>query len=180
MVDLFAGKRDLLGGCRFRTAGRLLRIRAAFSAAPGGIATVENAHPRRKTAHMEALAVDDELRKVRAALEQIDQSGEVRNFPGPQYEKLALFTFARTRGLIAWQRTSGEHELTEAGRMWLKAQGGRPQVRRKKSLSRLIGAMLAVTVLASAWFSAHVSQRLFGPPPSTAAASVSAAPASTE
>jgi len=103
---------------------------------------------------------DFEARKIRAALEQIDQFGDLRSFARARHEKLALVTTVRERGLVAWKRTSGQYELTLAGRKWLRNHGGTP-ARRRRSRAGLIGATLGVAVLAGAWFSADASHRLF-------------------
>lgn len=107
--------------------------------------------------------MDDEACKVRAVLEQIDESGELRSFAGPRHAKLALITFARGRGLIVWDRTCAHHALTPAGRRWLAANGGVVRPRRRKFPSRLIGATIGVTVMAGAWFSADASRQMFNP-----------------
>jgi hypothetical protein len=115
-----------------------------------------------------AISVNDEARRIRAALEQIDAHGALRDFAGPRSEKLALVTFARTRGLIAWRKDCGQHELTPAGRRWLTANGGVARVRGRKFPSRLIGAAACAFVLAGAWFSANASLQLFSPPSNSA------------
>jgi hypothetical protein len=108
-------------------------------------------------------AAADEARKLRAALEQIDECGEIRDFAGRRHEKLALITFAKTRGLIAWQNARRQHELTPAGRKWLIAHGGVAHLRRRKFPARMVAAALGVTVLAGAWFSANASYQMFSP-----------------
>jgi hypothetical protein len=119
---------------------------------------------RHAAAHMASAPLDDEARRIRAALERIDEWGELRDFAGRPQEKLALVTFARSRGLIAWQKARGRHELTSAGRKWLIAHGGIARVRRSKFPSRMVAATLGVTVLAGAWFSANASYQMFSPP----------------
>jgi len=115
-----------------------------------------------------ATSVNDDARRIRAALEQIEAHGALRDFAGPRSEKFALVTFARTRGLIAWQRDRGQHELTPAGRRWLTAHGGVARVRGRRFPSRLIGAGVCAFVLAGAWFSANASLQFFSPPSSSA------------
>jgi hypothetical protein len=121
-----------------------------------------------------ATSVIDDARRIRAALEQIDAHGAVRDFAGPRSEKLALVTFARTRGLIAWQRDCGQHVLTPAGRRWLTAHGGVARTRGRRFPSRLIGAGVCAFALAGAWFSADASLQLFSPPSSSATAALAA------
>ncbi|MGA2127240.1 MAG: hypothetical protein ABSG76_13925 [Xanthobacteraceae bacterium] len=101
-------------------------------------------------------------------MEQIDAHGALRDFAGPRSEKLALVTFARTRGLIAWQKDRGRHELTPAGRRWLTAHGGVARARGRKFPSRLVAVGVCAFVLAGAWFSANASLQLFSPPSSSA------------
>jgi hypothetical protein len=122
---------------------------------------------RRATADAQGGAAADEARKIRAALEQIDEYGEIRGFAGRPHEKLALVTFATGRGLIAWHKARGRHELTAAGRRWLAAHGGVARVCRSKFPSRMMAATLCVIVLAGAWFSANASYQIFSPPSRT-------------
>jgi hypothetical protein len=133
----------------------------SFDAPPGGRASVDST------------PAEHEARKIRVALEQIDQFGDLRSFTGARHEKLALFTTVRERGLIAWKRTCGQYELTLAGRKWLMSHGGAPARRRYRS--RLIGATAGVAVLAGAWFSVDASHRLFNSPSSIALATASPA-----
>lgn len=130
---------------------------------------VFGAHRRNGMPMWKPTPEDDEARKIRAALERIDECGDLRNVAVPRSEKLALVTFVGRRGLIAWQKSSGKYELTPAGRKWLIAHGGVARVHRKKFPSRLVAATLGVTVLVGAWFSAAASNRIFNPPPSNTA-----------
>jgi hypothetical protein len=127
------------------------------------------ARPRYGIPLWEAPPADDDTRKIRAALEQIDACGELHSFAGPRHEKIALVAFARTRRLITWRKT--RHELTPAGRKWLIAHGGAVQVSGKKFPSRSIAATLAVIVIAGAWYSADASRPIFSPPARTATVS---------
>ncbi|MGA2127235.1 MAG: hypothetical protein ABSG76_13900 [Xanthobacteraceae bacterium] len=120
--------------------------------------------------------MEHEARRIRAALEEIDQLGNLRSFAGARHEKLALFITLRERGLVAWKRTCGQYELTLAGRKWLMNHGGTPE--RRRSRAAAIGAMLGAAVLAGVWFSADASHRLFSSP--SAMAPAMASPASPQ
>jgi hypothetical protein len=134
-------------------------IRTFGASRPGGIA------------HVDSTPAEHEARKIRAALAEIDQFGNLRSFAGARHEKLALFTTIRERGLVAWKRTCGQYELTLAGRKWLMNHGGTPARRRLRATP--IAATLGMAVLAGVWFSGDASHRLFGLPSGSAPAMAS-------
>jgi hypothetical protein len=117
---------------------------------------------RRAIADLEVSRRDDEVRRIRATLEQIDACGELRDFAGPPQEKRALIAFARSHGLVVWRKT--RHELTPAGRRWLISHGGVVRARRGKLPVRLVAALVGGGALAGAWFSADAAHQIFSPP----------------
>jgi hypothetical protein len=50
------------------------------------------------------LALDQEALRTAAAMEHLEDHGNLDSFPGSQNEKLALMMTARRRGLVRWNR----------------------------------------------------------------------------
>jgi hypothetical protein len=109
--------------------------------------------------------VDDEARRIRAALEQIDAYGGIRDFAGLPHEKRAIIAFAQARGLIAWRKI--RHELTPAGRKWLIAHGGITRARPKTFSVRLVAALLVGGAISWAWFSPDAVHQILSAPSRT-------------
>jgi hypothetical protein len=103
--------------------------------------------------------VDDEARRIRAALEQIDAYGRLRDFSGLPHEKRAIVAFAQARGLIAWRKI--RHELTPAGRKWLIAHGGITRARPNTFSVRLVAALMVGGAISWAWFPADAVHQIF-------------------
>jgi hypothetical protein len=61
-------------------------------------------------------AIDQESLRISAAMEHVQEHGNLDAFPGNQNEKLALMLTASRQGLVSWNRRSGQYELTGLGR----------------------------------------------------------------
>src|SRR5260370_2894181 len=61
-------------------------------------------------------ALDQESLRISAAMEHIQDQGNLDAFPGGQNEGLALMLTASRQGLVTWDRTGERYELTSLGR----------------------------------------------------------------
>ncbi len=61
-------------------------------------------------------ALDQESLRISAAMEHIQDQGNLDAFPGGQNERLALMLTASRQGLVTWDRTGERYELTSLGR----------------------------------------------------------------
>ena len=61
-------------------------------------------------------ALDQEALRIGAAMEHLQDHGNLDSFSGSQNEKLALIMTARRQGLVTWDRKMGRYELTSIGR----------------------------------------------------------------
>src|SRR5437867_6352868 len=64
-------------------------------------------------------ALDQESLRISAAMEHVQDHGNLDAFPGNQNEKLALMLTASRQGLVTWNRTQERYELTSLGRQRL-------------------------------------------------------------
>jgi hypothetical protein len=61
-------------------------------------------------------ALDQESLRISAAMEHVQDHGNLDTFPGGQSERLALLLTARRQGLVTWDRAGERYELTSLGR----------------------------------------------------------------
>jgi hypothetical protein len=61
-------------------------------------------------------ALDQEALRIGAAMEHLQDHGNLDSFPASQNEKLALMMTASRQGLVTWNRAAGRYELTSLGR----------------------------------------------------------------
>jgi len=61
-------------------------------------------------------ALDQEALRIGAAMEHLQDHGNLDSLPGSQNEKLALMMTASRQGLVTWNRAAGRYELTSLGR----------------------------------------------------------------
>jgi hypothetical protein len=61
-------------------------------------------------------ALDQEALRISAAMEHIQDHGNLDDFPGTHNEKLALMLTASRQGLVTWNRATQGYELTSLGR----------------------------------------------------------------
>src|SRR2546421_550064 len=61
-------------------------------------------------------ALDQESLRISAAMEHLEEHGNLDSFPGSQNEKLALIMTAGRQGLVGWNRERERYELTSIGR----------------------------------------------------------------
>ncbi len=61
-------------------------------------------------------ALDQESLRISAAMEHIQDQGNLDAFPGGQNERLALMLTASRQGLVTWDRAGERYELTSLGR----------------------------------------------------------------
>src|SRR5947208_9273749 len=61
-------------------------------------------------------ALDQEALRISAAMEHVQEHGNLDAFPGSQNEKLALMLTASRQGLVTWNREQQRYELTGLGR----------------------------------------------------------------
>jgi hypothetical protein len=61
-------------------------------------------------------ARDQEALRIAAAMEHLQDHGNLDSFPGSQNEKLALMITARRQGLVRWNRTTRRYELSRLAR----------------------------------------------------------------
>src|SRR5438105_14911652 len=61
-------------------------------------------------------ALDQESLRISAAMEHVQDHGNLDAFSSNQNEKLALMLTASRQGLVTWNRTTGRYELTSLGR----------------------------------------------------------------
>jgi hypothetical protein len=76
-------------------------------------------------------ALDQESLRIGAAMEHVQDHGNLDSFPGSQNEKLALMLTARRQGLVMWDRARERYELTSLGRQrlgmrWALQESGGP------------------------------------------------------
>src|SRR5947209_1642763 len=75
-------------------------------------------------------ALDQESLRISAAMEHLEEHGNLDSFPGSQNEKLALIMTAGRQGLVSWNRERERYELTSVGqerlgmRRMLREPGG--------------------------------------------------------
>jgi hypothetical protein len=62
------------------------------------------------------VALDQEALRTAAAMEHLEDHGNLDSFPGSQNEKLALMMTARRRGLVRWNRRTRCYELSNLRR----------------------------------------------------------------
>jgi hypothetical protein len=60
-------------------------------------------------------ALDQETLRISAAMQHVQQHGNLDAFPGGQNEKLALMLTASRQGLVTWNREHQRYELTNLG-----------------------------------------------------------------
>src|SRR6266516_3563610 len=61
-------------------------------------------------------ALDQESLRISAAMQHVQDHGNLDSFPGNQNEKLALMLTASRQGLVTWDREHQRYELTSLGR----------------------------------------------------------------
>lgn len=61
-------------------------------------------------------ALDQESLRIGAAMEHVQDHGNLDSFPGGQNERLALMLTARRQGLVMWDRARERYVLTSLGR----------------------------------------------------------------
>src|SRR6266851_3049751 len=61
-------------------------------------------------------ALDQESLRISAAMEHVQDHGNLDAFPGNHNEKLALMLTASRQGLVTWNRATEGYELTSLGR----------------------------------------------------------------
>jgi len=61
-------------------------------------------------------ALDQESLRISAAMEHVEDHGNLDAFPGGQNERLALMLTASRQGLVTWDRAGERYELTSLGR----------------------------------------------------------------
>jgi|GEM_PF-5427143 len=61
-------------------------------------------------------ALDQESLRISAAMEHVQDHGNLDAFPGGQNERLALMLTASRQGLVTWDRAGERYELTSLGR----------------------------------------------------------------
>jgi hypothetical protein len=72
---------------------------------------------RKKSEALPPWAVlDQEALRIGAAMEHLQNYGNLDSFPGSPNEKLALMMTASRQGLVTWKRAAGRYELTSLGR----------------------------------------------------------------
>ena len=64
-------------------------------------------------------ALDQESLRIGAAMEHVQDHGNLDSFPGSQNERLALMLTASRQGLVMWDRAGERYELTSLGRQRL-------------------------------------------------------------
>jgi hypothetical protein len=105
--------------------------------------------------------------KLRAVLEQIESSGELRDFGSSKYGKTALVTRASRRGLIVWSRRRARYELTTAGRKRLaRARAGKGTWSISAKAAKAIGITMAAGVLGAIVFYTGAFHQMFRGPTS--------------
>src|SRR5712691_13096210 len=68
-------------------------------------------------------ALDQESLRISAAMDHLQDHGNLDAFPGGQNEKLALMLTASRQGLVKWDRAGERYELTSLGRERLGMRG---------------------------------------------------------
>jgi hypothetical protein len=61
-------------------------------------------------------ALDQESLRISAAMEHVQDHGNLDSFPGGRNERLALMLSASRQGLVTWDRAGERYELTSLGR----------------------------------------------------------------
>jgi len=60
--------------------------------------------------------LDQEALRISAAMDHVEQHGNLDGFPGSQGEKVALMMTASRQGLVSWNREKERYDLTSLGR----------------------------------------------------------------
>ena len=140
--------------------------------------------------------LDQEALRISAAMDHVEQHGNLDGFPGSQGEKVALMMTASRQGLVSWNREKERYDLTSLGREHLgmhripaapprppRAPGAAPlpawrRVNAGAFAAGLAGVVVGAAVMAGvAGFSGGKTPAQSKPPVSTAASVPAAAKA---
>ncbi len=139
-------------------------------------------------------ALDQESLRISAAMQHVQDHGNLDSFPGNQNEKLALMLTASRQGLVTWDREHQRYELTSLGRerlgmgRALRQSGGpmnlRPASATPVGRSAALGSGAIVAGIAGVALGAAAMALLPGssskaPPRDQAAVTTAAKPADT-
>src|SRR5436190_803738 len=91
-------------------------IRCALRVQETSMGVFSNPFRRRSEGLPPWAALDQETLRISAAMEHVQQHGNLDAFPGGQNEKLALMLTASRQGLVTWNREHQRYELTGLGR----------------------------------------------------------------
>jgi hypothetical protein len=104
-------------------------------------------------------AMDQEARKIGAAIEHIQAHGNLDGFPARRSERLALVATAARQGLVTWNRSRGRYDLTSRGHWRVRAlrRAGRNALRERQvgairsGMNAVVAAAASVVVVGAAF-----------------------------